>query len=49
MRILQNQQRYMKTIVHALLNWKKDILKEIEQNIFFQNSFSLMISKEMVM
>jgi len=26
----------------------KDILKVIEQNIFFQNSFSLMIFKEMV-
>jgi len=32
-------------IVHALLNWKKHILKETEQNIFFQNSFSLMIFK----
>jgi len=39
---------YMKTIVHALLNWKKDMLKETKQNISFQNSFSLMIFKEMV-
>jgi len=37
---------YMKTIVHVFLIWQKDILKVIEQNIFFQNSFSLWSSKK---
>jgi len=35
----------MKTMLHVLLGLKKDTSKEIEQNIFYQSSFSLMISK----
>ena len=39
----------MNIILYVLLNERNDTLKEIEQNIFHQNSFSHMISKRIIL
>ena len=39
----------MNIILYVLLNENNDTLKEIEQNIFHQNSFSHMISKRIML
>ena len=39
----------MNIILYVLLNEMNDTLKEIEQNIFHQNSFSHMISKRIML
>ena len=39
----------MNIILYVLLNERNDTLKEIKQNIFYQNSFSHMISKRIML
>ena len=39
----------MNIILYVLLNERNDTLKEIEQNIFHQNSFSHIISKRIML